>query len=100
MYDMRNLEKFKSLQVHAPEAMKAFLAFDTAAWSDGAVPRKYKELIAVAVALTTQCPSCIELHVDRARKLDASDAEIAETVLAAAALRAGSAVTHGTHTMK
>jgi hypothetical protein len=67
MYDMKNLEKFKTLQVHAPEAMKAFLAFDTAAWSDGA---------------------------------HASGAEIAETVLAAAALRAGSAVTHGTHTMK
>jgi AhpD family alkylhydroperoxidase len=100
MYDMNNLEKFKMLEVHAPEAMKAFMVFDKAAWSDGAIPKKYKELIAVAVALTTQCPYCIELHVERARKLDASDAEIAETVLAAAALRAGSSVTHGTHTMK
>jgi len=100
MYDMKNLEKFKLLEVHAPEAMKAFLAFDKLAWSDGAIPRKYKELIAVAVALTTQCPYCIELHVELARKLNASDSEIAETVLAAAALRAGSAVTHGTHTMK
>lgn len=100
MYDMKNLEKFKMLEVHAPEAMKAFLVFDKAAWSDGAIPKKYKELIAVAVAMTTQCPYCIELHVERARKLDASDAEIAETVLAAAALRAGSSVTHGTHAMK
>lgn len=100
MYAMKNLEKFKLLALHAPESMKAFLSFDQLAWSDGAVPKKYKELIAVAVALTTQCPYCIELHVERARKLDATDAEIAETVLAAAALRAGSAVTHGTHTMK
>lgn len=100
MYDMRNLEKFKALEVHAPEAMKAFLVFDKAAWADGAIPKKYKELIATAVALTTQCPYCIELHVDRARKAGASDPEIAEVVLAAAALRAGSSVTHGTHTMK
>jgi len=100
MYNMKNLEKFKTLEVHAPEVMKAFLAFDQAAWSEGAIPRKYKELIAVAVALTTQCPYCIELHVERARKLDASDSELAEVVLAAAALRAGSSVTHGTHTMK
>ena len=100
MYDMKNLEKFKLLEVHAPEAMKAFLVFDKVAWSDGVIPKKYKELIAVAVAMTTQCPYCIELHVERARKLDASDAELAETVLAAAALRAGSAVTHGTHAMK
>jgi AhpD family alkylhydroperoxidase len=100
MYDMKNLEKFELLQAHAPETMKAFLTFDKLAWSDGAIPKKYKELIAVAVALTTQCPYCIELHVERARKLDATDPEIAETVLAAAALRAGSSVTHGTHTMK
>lgn len=100
MYDMKNLDKFKTLESYAPEVMKAFLAFDKAAWSDGAIPQKYKELIAVAVAATTQCPYCIELHVERARKLDASNAEIAEAVFAAAALRAGSSVTHGTHTMK
>src|SRR6185312_5643743 len=69
MYDMKNLEKFKLLEVHAPEAMKAFLVFDKVAWSDGAIPKKYKELIAVAVAMTTQCPYCIELHVERATPL-------------------------------
>jgi AhpD family alkylhydroperoxidase len=100
MYDIQNLEKFTMLETSAPEVMKAFLAFDKAAWTDGAIPRKYKELIAVAVAVTTQCPYCIELHVERARKLDATDPEIAEAVFAAAALRAGSSVTHGTHTMK
>lgn len=100
MYDMKNLEKFKALELHAPQAMKAFLAFDKAAWAEGVIPKKYKELIATAVALTIQCPYCIELHVERARKLDASDQEIAEAVLAAAALRAGGTITHGTHTMK
>ena len=99
MYDMKNLEKFKMLEVHAPEAMKAFMVFDKAAWSDGAIPKKYKELIAVAVALTTQCPYCIELHVERARKLDASDAEIAEATIVAAALRAGGGITHATHAL-
>ena len=64
MYDMKNLEKFKLLEAHAPETMKAFLVFDKAAWSDGAIPKKYKELIGVAVAMTTQCPYCIELHVE------------------------------------
>lgn len=100
MYDMKNLGRLKQLEVHAPEATRAFWAFDEAAWADGAIPKKYKELIAVAVALTIQCPYCIDLHVDRARKQDASDAEVAEAVLAAAALRAGGAITHGTHAMK
>jgi AhpD family alkylhydroperoxidase len=100
MYDMKNLAKMKNLESHAPEAMKAFLAFDKAAWAEGAIPRKYKELIAIAVALTIQCPYCIELHVERARKIGASDPEVAEAVLAAAALRAGGSITHGTHAMK
>ncbi|MDO9118106.1 MAG: carboxymuconolactone decarboxylase family protein [Nitrospira sp.] len=99
MYDMKNLAKLKELETHAPEAAKAFSASDKAAWAEGAIPRKYKELIAVSVALTIQCPYCIDLHVGRARERGATDPEIAKTVLAAAALRAGGAVTHGTHAM-
>ena len=43
------------------------MAFDAAAFSGGVIPHKYKELIAFAVALTTQCPYCIEVHSNRAR---------------------------------
>lgn len=100
MYDMKNLTVLKELATHAPDATQAFWAFDKAAWAEGAIPKKYKELMAIAVALTIQCPYCIELHATRAREAGASDPEIAETVLAAAALRAGGAVTHGTHAMK
>lgn len=100
MYDVKNLSKMKHLEVHASEAMQAFVAFDKAALAEGAIPRKYKELMAIAVALTTQCPYCIELHTDRARETGALDSEIAETVLIAAVLRAGAAITHGTHAMK
>jgi AhpD family alkylhydroperoxidase len=97
---MKNLSKMKNLEAHAPEAMQAFVAFDKAALSEGAIPRKYKELMALAVAFTTQCPYCIELHSNKARELGTSDQEIAEAVLVAAALRAGGAITHGTHAMK
>jgi AhpD family alkylhydroperoxidase len=100
MYDLKNLNKMKDLETHAPEAMRAFVAFDKAALAGGAIPRKYKELMALAVAFTTQCPYCIELHSSRARETGASDPEIAEAVLVAAALRAGGAITHGTHAMK
>jgi len=100
MYDMQNLSKMKNLEMNAPEAMKAFVAFDRAALAEGAIPRKYKELMALAVAFTTQCPYCIELHANKAREMGASDQEIAEAVLVAAALRAGGAITHGTHAMK
>jgi AhpD family alkylhydroperoxidase len=100
MYDMKNLAALKTMEAGAPEAMKAFVAFDKAAMADGAVPVKYKELIALGVAFTTQCPYCIEIHSKKARQAGANDAEISETVLVAAALRAGGAVTHGTHALK
>lgn len=100
MYDMKNLRKLKTLEANAPQGVKAFWAFDEAAMADGAIPRKYKELMAVAVAFTTQCPYCIEIHSNKAREAGASEPELAEAVVIAAALRAGASITHGTHAMK
>lgn len=97
MYDMSKLKQLKTLKEQAPDAMGAFEAFDKAALAEGAIPVKYKELMALAVALTTQCPYCLEIHKGAAKRAGASETEIAETVLLAAALRAGAAVTHGTH---
>ena len=99
MYDMRNLSKLQRYGELAPETWKAFVAFDQAAIKNGVIPVTYKELMAVAVALTTQCPYCIELHATRAKQAGATEQELAETALVTAALRAGGAVTHGTHTM-
>ncbi|MGC4098368.1 MAG: carboxymuconolactone decarboxylase family protein [Nitrospira sp.] len=72
MYDMANLKRMGMLAKHAPEAMNAFSVFDRAALADGAIPVKYKELMALAVAFTTQCPYCIELHANKAREKGAS----------------------------
>jgi AhpD family alkylhydroperoxidase len=100
MYDDKNLAKLKRFGELAPEAFKAFVEFDTAAFARGVIPLKYKELIAIALALTTQCPYCLDIHTKRARKAGATEQELAETTLIAAALRAGGAMTHGTHTLE
>jgi len=97
MYDMNNMKKLPALGAKAPDAWQTFKDFDKAALADGAIPRKYKELMAVAVALTTQCAYCIEIHGQAARKAGATDAELAEVTFVAAALRAGGAITHATH---
>ena len=99
MYDTKHLSKLPRFAELAPEAFKAFVAFDAAVVKDGAIPVKYKELIAIAVALTTQCPYCIGIHTKNAKAAGATEAELAETTLIAAALRAGAAMTHGTHTL-
>ena len=100
MYDLKNLTKMQRFAELAPEAFKSFVEFDQAVIKNGVVPVKYKELIAVAVALTTQCPYCIQIHTVKARKAGATEQELAETTLIAAALRAGGAMTHGTHTLE
>ena len=97
MYDPANLKKLKAMKELAPEPMAAFDALNAAVFKDGALSVKVKELIAVAVAVTTQCPYCIDAHMKKAKAAGASDAELTEATMVAAALRAGGAVTHGTH---
>ena len=99
MYNKQNLTKLKTMNSLSPEVMEAFWAFDKADVAAGAIPVKYKELIAVAVALTTQCPYCIDIHSGNARRAGATDTELAEAAMVAAALRAGAAVTHATHAL-
>jgi AhpD family alkylhydroperoxidase len=100
MYDMKNVQKLAQFETLSPETWQAFVAFDRAALADGAIPRLYKELTAVAVALTTQCPYCLEIHREAALKAGATTEQLAEVTFVAAALRAGAAITHGTHLLK
>ncbi len=97
MYMMSNLQALATLGQAAPAAMAAFQALDKTALAPGAIPVKYKDLIALGVALTTQCPYCLELHHKAAVAAGATPEELAETTFIAVALRAGAALTHGTH---
>ena len=100
MYSKDNLKKLPQIGKLAPESMAAFFAYDKVALADGAIPKKYKELMAIAVALTTQCPYCIEVHREQAVKAGVTEQELAEAIHVAAALRAGAAITHGTHLLR
>ena len=93
---MSDLKKLKHLDLAANAAWSKFQAFNKAALGEGAIPVKYKELISLGVALTTQCWYCLEVHRENARKAGATQEEIAEVTLVAAALRAGGAYAHGT----
>lgn len=97
MYDTSNLSHLTQLKGLSPTSMHAFENFDRAAMSAGSIPRRYKELIALAVALTTQCPYSLEVHRTNAANAGCTDAEIAEAIFIAAAMRATAAIAHGTH---
>jgi AhpD family alkylhydroperoxidase len=78
----------------APDTEAAFRAFSKAVFQDGALPRKTKQLIAVAVAHVTQCPYCIQGHTKAATREGATAQEIMEAIWVAAEMRAGGAYAH------
>lgn len=59
---------------------QAFLDMEEAAYSDGALSRKHKELIAVGISVVTDCESCMQWHIEQAAKAGASIQEILEAV--------------------
>ena len=91
---LKQLRRLKAGSPNAGETVSAMNTFFAKAVSDGALPAKTKELIAIAVGHATKCPYCIDHHVKAAKKLGATEAEISETILVAIALNAGAAFTH------
>ena len=87
-HDPADLRFLKEMNKLAPTEFNAWLGLDKIVGrDDGAIPRKYRELIALAVACTTQCPYCIEAHVKALKAAGATREEITECSLIAAALR-------------
>jgi AhpD family alkylhydroperoxidase len=97
MYNAANLKKVAWFGTLAPAVWESSLAFNRAATAEGALTAKAKELIAVALAVSSQCPYCIDTHPQRARAAGCTDAGLTEAVLVAAALRSGGAITYETH---
>jgi AhpD family alkylhydroperoxidase len=100
-HDSDDLKRMRDLRAAAPAEFEAWLNLDKiVAREDGAIPRKMRELIAVAVAHTTQCVYCIDVHAKAPKPAGASREEVAEAILLASALRAGGAAAHGALAMK
>jgi len=83
----------------APRIHDAFTAFGRAVFTDAALDEKTKQLIAVAVAHTTQCPYCIDGHTKLAVRKGAKAEEVMEAIWVAAEMRAGGAYAHSTLAM-
>ncbi len=83
----------------APEIDDAFLALSKKVFADGALDRRTKQLIAIAVAHVTQCPWCIEGHTRGAKRAGASNEQIIEAIWVAAEMRAGAAYAHANKTL-
>ena len=100
-HDPNDMNLLKDMRKAAPREFAAWMQLDEIVGiEDGAIPRKYRELIAVACAHLTQCVYCMEDHVGAAKKAGVTKEELVEASLLAAALRAGAAGAHGALALK
>jgi AhpD family alkylhydroperoxidase len=67
------------LELRSP-VYAAFLEMERAAYSDGALPKKTKELIALGIGVAIDCESCMQWHVDQAVLAGAGEREVLEAI--------------------
>jgi AhpD family alkylhydroperoxidase len=92
----QDLDRWGEFKELAGPEFAAYATFDgSIGRQDGAIYPLNRELIAVGVALSSQCPCCIQVHVAKAKSAGASKVQIAEATMITAALGAGAALTHG-----
>lgn len=69
----RNISaNLRKLRTDIPDVMKGFSALAQAAGRDGALYRKTKELIALALGVAAHCDGCISFHTEALVKLGAT----------------------------
>ena len=77
----RNISaNLKKLRSDIPDTMKGFSALAQAATRDGALDKKTKELMALALGVAAHCDGCIGFHAEALVKLGASREEVEETL--------------------
>jgi AhpD family alkylhydroperoxidase len=69
----------KLLALKSP-VYQAFLEMEKAAFADGALPKKTKELIAAGISVVLDCESCMQWHIEQAAQAGASFQEVLEAV--------------------
>ena len=73
---------------------KAFLDMETAAFSDGALPKMSKELIAIGISVVIDCESCMQWHIEQAAKAGADQRQVLEAIEVGIEMGGGPATTH------
>lgn len=85
----------RALRGAIPDVYKGFGELSSAAYADGALPRKVKELVALAIGVVEGCDGCIASHSQSAVRAGASKQEAAEAIGVTFAMHGGPATIHG-----
>jgi alkylhydroperoxidase/carboxymuconolactone decarboxylase family protein len=94
-YKPEHLPNFGAIGEGSPELAQKFFAYYGAVFEEGALSKREKALIALAVAHTVQCPYCIEAY-SKASLQEGSDLDqMTEAIHVATAIRGGASLVHG-----
>ncbi|MFH2035420.1 MAG: carboxymuconolactone decarboxylase family protein [Candidatus Zixiibacteriota bacterium] len=99
-YNDRLQETMGLFGVDCPDLMSGFVILHKAAMMPGTLSIKFKELIALAIAITVRCDGCVALHVHDALDAGASKEEILEAVGVAILMGGGPSLVYGVEALE
>lgn len=97
-YEEKDLERFADIGKHRPDLFAKFLDWYQACQEDGALSRREKALIGLAVAHSLQCPYCIDAYTLSCLESGSNMEQMTEAIHMASAVRGGAALVHGVQT--
>lgn len=91
--------RLKEFGAHSPDTLRGVAMLGNAGSKTNHLDAKTRELISLAVAVTTRCDGCIAFHAAEAKKLGITTEEVAEALGVAVSMNAGAAVVYSTHVL-
>ncbi|MEX0844243.1 MAG: arsenosugar biosynthesis-associated peroxidase-like protein [Balneolaceae bacterium] len=98
-YKAEDLKKFGNITEWQKNLGDKFFNYYNEVFEEGALTKREKALIALAVSHTVQCPYCIDAYTTNSLQNGASEEQMMEAVHVAAAIRSGSSLVHGVQMM-
>jgi 4-carboxymuconolactone decarboxylase len=94
-YNEEDLQRFGDIAKYKPELFEKFLAWYQACQEEGELTKREKALIGLAVAVTVQCPYCIEAFTNSCLETGSNMEQMTEAMHLASAIRGGASLIHG-----
>jgi AhpD family alkylhydroperoxidase len=86
-HDLR--EPYRALRDALPDVIAGYDSMHSAAFKEGALTEKTKELIALAISITRECDGCVAAHARGCARVGATTAEVAEMIGVAISMNGG-----------
>jgi 4-carboxymuconolactone decarboxylase len=94
-YDEEDLNRFSEMGTQRPDLFEKFMVWYQACQEDGALSRREKALIGLAVAHAVQCPYCIDAYSQSCLEAGSNLDQMTEAIHMASAIRGGASLIHG-----